>query len=355
MAYTRYDLNPELAIKQNHEVYKNLPNLENLNGPDLKHRVSDEEPDKFKKYSRFHLPNVYNEPMTTGIGYFFMTKPELNINPNKELGRYNLNSSGYFQYIAENYPDIIDSLCASYSSTGNFIKLLTNKFERIDLEDVVMREKDLAETWNGYRIKVPFSDIDSINGGSLAVTYDEYKDPLILKLHKIWFDYINKIKFGYLRPDPANVNNKIIDYTSSAYYFVLAPDGETIRMWIKYTGIAPRSLPYSMYSGEVGVSAIVKASVQYVYSHKEYLEPESLLDFNDIEISSSQMYKNERSLNTLFETNKARMNRLRNDYVDRPLSGIGAVKSNYSRVKIVMDTEGEHNNAHKVFKLKFYD
>ena len=52
----------------------------------------------------------------------------------------------------------------------------------------------------------------------------------------LWVNYIANITDGTFNANPEMIPRRILDYTSSIYYFVLEPDGKTLKFWSKYTG-----------------------------------------------------------------------------------------------------------------------
>jgi len=246
----------------------------------------------------------------TGICYIFITKPDLNLTKNlksesytvderqtnismsKDSALYNTLQSGFMEYIARNYPDVIDSLTCNNSGKQSFIPLLFNHFKSFSLEDQSTSEGNYNETWRGYSQKLPTTAAPSFNGGNFSITYDETNPPLVTFLHKVWFDYMEGVKFNQMMPSLNSINRREIDYSASLYYFLLAPDGETIVFWGKYTGIFPQNVPYSSFSGgDISARNLIQVSISYVYNHKEFLEPSILVDFNDTFMNAEDIMK----------------------------------------------------------------
>lgn len=232
----------------------------------------------------------------TGISYMFMTKPNLNFDfgvlPEKQYNtkktnytaaQYNTMENGFFEYIARNYPEIMQSLSLNQGSTvPNFIPLLFNNFKALNFDDISLLDGNYNETYSGFSLRLPTVASQSMGGGQFNISYSELATPKITYLHKIWVEYVHKVKMGLVTPSMYNIQNKIIDYTSSVYYFTLAPDGETITFWMKFVGVVPMNIPYSSFGTEVGSHGEVIVNCTYLYSYKEYLQPESLQEFNDI-------------------------------------------------------------------------
>jgi len=245
----------------------------------------------------------------TGICYVFITKPDLNLTKDlqaenysvkqrqeeisvaKQPAVYNVLQNNFIEYIARNYPDIIDSLTCNNSGKQSFIPLLFNHFKSFSLEDHGLSEGTYFETYRGYNQKLPTTAAPSFSGGNLSITYDETNPPLITFLHKVWFEYMEYVKFNQMTPSMNSINRRELDYTASLYYFLLAPDGETIVFWGKYTGIFPQNVPYASFSsGDISSRNLIQISVNYVYNHKEFLDPAILVDFNDTFMNSQDIF-----------------------------------------------------------------
>lgn len=353
---------------KNEEVFKDLPGLEdaiNTGKPYLFKQISDIDVNMHNEFLKYKAYNANYDNMHTGISYIFITKPKLCLTTDIENSSestpavYNTTENGFFKYVAQYRPELIKALIQSHNSSGgSFIKLLSNRYERIDLEDFLLNEKEIAESWKGYNLRLPTTSVSSRNSGTLAIQYDELSDASVLLLHKVWFEYIEKIKFGYIEPEDTTIENKEIDYLSSLYYFMLAPDGETILFWGKYTGLAPKSLPYSAYNSEVGSKILVKANIQYIYQHKEFLEPETLQEFNNVAHANDLISPNRNKdlVSTVSDSSRDFYDAIINDklpvYVPKQspkVSGIGFDVGHYDTPGVRLD------KSTGKFKLVFYN
>ena len=244
----------------------------------------------------------------TGINYVFITKPDLNltkelkaenysvkernkeISSDKDSALYNTLQNDFIEYVARNYPDVIDSLICNDSNKQSFIPLLFNYYKGMSLTDHSLQEGTYTESMRGYVQR--FATTHTQDGGSISITYDEQSPPLVTFLHKVWFEYIKGIKFNALTPSQTTINRREIDYMSSIYYFSLAPDGETILFWAKYTGVFPQNVPYASFSaGDLATRQPVQLQITYVYNHSEFLMPSTLVDFNDTFMNSQDIMK----------------------------------------------------------------
>ena len=339
------------------EVLKILPKLENsINGRIFGKNAQMEidEIDMFNKYNKY---NSNTDFALKGVNYIFITKPRLNLVPESgDSYRLNIDNNAFFKLLESTNPEILHMLSDKSSRNPSmFIKLITNRYKGFETQDQVMRTKEMNETWKGYKINQPISVINSINGGTFSIEYDEISGGIITKLHKAWLDYIEKVRFGEVVPSAESVANRELEYLSSIYYFSLTPDGETIQYWSKYVGVAPISAPYSAFGGQKGEVESIKPSIQYAYSYKEDMEPDTLLDFNKVSLGSTDMTKvSIRDILNLSFIGKGNINP--SDISIRELSdipnekGIGFDKGVFSTPFIATD---KNDDGKPVFKLMF--
>jgi hypothetical protein len=107
----------------------------------------------------------------------------------------------------------------------------------------------------------------------------------ITKLMGIWVNYISNITDGTFSANPRMIKGGMLDYMSSIYYFLLQPDGKTIKYWCKYTGCWPTNIPYSLSKFSKGSIDIAEGSITFVYMSKEDMNPDILKDFNKVSLN----------------------------------------------------------------------
>lgn len=225
-----------------------------------------------------------SEPYVKGIPVAFFTTPCLN------LTELNCNRSQYFSFVKGTYPDLYKSLtCMNLLagdttpiSTSPFIRLLFGGFKGLTGKDLTAKTIDIGETFYGYKQTLPGPMIDSMVGDTVTVKYAGEKNLHIIHLHKLWMEYIENVSRGFFVPFPELVKRSEIDYVSTLYYFILDFDMETILYFSRYTGIAPISNPYSALTATIGDHDIPELDIEYVYSYKEDLSTNILVDFNKI-------------------------------------------------------------------------
>lgn len=249
----------------------------------------------FKLYPHIDITKEYDvyrksspqdhDVFVKGIPYMFITTPKLN------LGSINVNRDNFLAYMSVAEPQIFKSLTANGKTVSPFIKILTNSFKGIDGKDLASRTLDVGESFYGYKQTLPISIVDSLVGDTLTIKYEEYKHLPIVKLHKLWVEYTEKVRRGYFSPTQDALNKRYLDYVSSIYYFVLDFDGETILYYAKYTGAAPISVPYSELVTDGTDHDIPDIGVEYSYSFKEDLDPAILMDFNKVSLLDNEGLK----------------------------------------------------------------
>jgi hypothetical protein len=254
-----------------------------------------------------------NNPVITGYNYIFLTSPDLPIsvhnlamrlsaisNTGKDVSgktlRVNQNllklpregSTNYKEYSIYS-PDIIDSLAGK----SNFINLLSNRASKFNAISETLDTEDYSEVYSKYKILIGTTSKDSRIAGQLSIDYLEDDNLNIIKLHRLWMDYIEKAFFGdclnsnriyeLVWPNSNIVPPYQLDYASSLYHFAVKPDGETLYYWAKYTGIIPSSLPYDMFSSEDSNSEVKQSvTIEYKFSYKEDMDIDILADFNKV-------------------------------------------------------------------------
>ena len=218
-----------------------------------------------------------DDPMQGSAFYVFVTAPSLFL----DVG--NRTSSPYLNQMFVDRPDIIEPLTFGVPKIGSsqiFINLLTNTCEGFTPSDTTMQTQSVYETWNKIKHAYPGEDNDSRSGGSFQVEYEELAGAPATHTHKVWYEYIQGMRRGELRPNSTFRDTRVIEYMSSMYFFLLGPDGMTIEYWAKYTGVMPTAIPYSAFSGKKVGGEPLKISIPYSYVWKEDMEPEVLVDFN---------------------------------------------------------------------------
>lgn len=241
------------------------------------------------------VPNVYRDPFVSGNAFIFITKPLLFINHikpsakdnKKQMAFINMTRDPIFtQYIkSEQINDMDDSIVKSLSyiedySESSFLPIFTNECKSFDASDVSLEMSEFIDTKQGFRQQLPSFTSTSEGSGTIGITVTEDSNMSFTKLMTLWIKYIANVTDGTFDANPDMVLNGCLDYMSSIYYFVLEPDGSTIKYWCKYTGCWPTAIPYGQFDYNKGTNEPVELSLQFQYTIKEDMNPKILEDFN---------------------------------------------------------------------------
>jgi hypothetical protein len=214
------------------------------------------------------------DPASTGPWYVFVTRPDLN-----------LSTDSAKKFLGIGQPTAPDNIAAMLTGGGanSFIKMLTNLCDGYSVQDLVMDVHATGENWEGAKVSVPKSSLNSRQDGTLQLEYMELTGTPNTILHKIWFDYIEAVTKGLLNPKfdaPNYISKRMLDYAVSIYAFQMQPDGETIEFGTRWTGCYPVGVPYSVWGGKIGNSETIKIQVPYAYTYSEPMDGAIFYEFN---------------------------------------------------------------------------
>jgi len=207
-------------------------------------------------------------------------------------GYNNLVNNTILNTIAKTNPYVINALNELHGNVANislvedlvttpFIKAFTNKAVKAnDSGQLTMSVIDMNKTFDGYQTFFPTHYIESMSNKQLGVTFNETADLDITKHIMVWMEYIYLIGKGYLMPTIASRKSGYTDYYGSIYSFTLKPDGETIQMPIKYTGVTPVGLPMDMFSYQRDKIETADIAIDFRYMYKEFMSEQIMMDFN---------------------------------------------------------------------------
>lgn len=225
------------------------------------------------------------EPFMGGFPIIFMTTPSMTVYENGEVPETLLNANPLFALLAENDPYILKQLQYSFGgSTSAFIKLATNRFKGITLKDFNMRTVDEHENYYGWKQILPASTVDNFTAeSSLTVNFSESKNLDMTKLFYAWMNYIEVVRYGLHEPRKVTRDSRILDFTSSIYFFLLDFDMRTILYFCKYTGVYPTNVPLgSLIMSDITSRGPVETSMTFAYQYKEEMNPQIIYDFNAV-------------------------------------------------------------------------
>jgi len=264
------------------------------------------------KFDSFFV-NRYADSFVTGYSFIFITKPSLFIfplkanidNPYINLAYENMIKDQFFsQFIIDESMNQNDRIIAeqlsffegkisnSFNKT-NFLPMFTNRARGFTSTDIVMEQQEAFMTKQGFKMPMPTHKTMSEAANSLSIPMYETPNLDVTKTLSLWVNYISNITDGTFHANPLMVKNGIIDYMSSAYYFVLEPDGRTLKYWAKYTGCWPNQVPFSQLSFRKGDSTIVEVEANFIYTSKEDMNVAILEDFNRVSLNISNAKREE--------------------------------------------------------------
>ena len=250
--------------------------------------------DNLNKFIGFNN-NVYLDPAINGYAFVFITKPSLFIYPYRvepmdeyEPAYLNMTKDPQFtMYLASetaNQSDLSIVKQLSYAPFNDveslFLPIFTNNTKTFNPSDITMDSTPMFTTRNGFNISMPTTKISSITSGSLSLSVSETQNMDFMKIITLWVEYISNITLGTFSANPEMIKNNMLDYTSSIYYFVVGPDGRTLKYWSKYTGCWPTSIPYSALGFNKGSSDKIEYDIPFQYTLKDDMNPEILEEFN---------------------------------------------------------------------------
>ena len=237
--------------------------------------------------------NRYYDPMVSGYGFIFVTKPSLYITPDEidTIAYRNMTRDTYFKKFTDtNSLNESDRLLPkilsfhNYNNTRTFIPMFTNKLKNLEASDIVMESSDAFDTKQGYRMPLPTSYSASEATSQLSLSVTESSNLDFTKLMSLWVKYISNISDGTFTANAECIRDGIIDYMCSIYYIALAPDGRTIKYWCKYSGCWPTTIPYSAMRYNKGDPQLVDLDIPFIYTYKEDMSVDVLQDFNIVSL-----------------------------------------------------------------------
>ena len=233
-------------------------------------------------YNRFKLP-IASDKLQRGFAHIFFVRPSCNLTTNNGASlTTSVKNNQIFDYVMKQSPELIKELVMDNGKTHQFMMSLSNHIVSFSPNDEVLETSMYGTTYTGYKIAYGKNNIDSKTAGTLSINFQDDKQMHIYQLHKLWIEYISGVYRGSILPRTSDVMNKIIDYMSAIYYFILAEDNETILFWSKYYGVFPSSLPTEQFAWASGntIKNADDISITYNYSFKKDYEPIIISEFN---------------------------------------------------------------------------
>ena len=310
------------------------------------------------------LFNYNFDPFIDGFAFVFITKPMLYLKNTRISTRQNttpyinmLKDDYFTKFIRENNNassselELFNQLTFDFEGPFDFLPILTNRNRGFEGRDITLELFDLYKTRNGLTGRMPVNINQSITSSEFSMNFSEDANLNVTTLFSLWVRYIQNISTGVFLPNPEMFKKRQIDYMSSIYYIVLKPDMKTIMGYSKYTGVVPLNVPYTALGYTKGVHDAKEISVNFSYSHREDMNPNILLDFNQntsLRFRQRNTFSNEISMNDLYYNNINLSTSLENK-----LPKIDDIDNMNSNIFIYLD-ETETINGKKVYSPCLY-
>ena len=209
-----------------------------------------------------------SDPLTSGTFAVFITTPDLNLNATTD------------KYLSTNNPFVNGAVLNCFKNKANFIKLFFNAAKSAPFQDINLDTNETGENWDGAKLTIAKSTINSRQSGTVSIQMAEYADAPVTNALNYWINYIDGVTKGHIVPTQSNVDNRILDYVCSIYVFAMKADYTTITHAAKYTGCFPTSVPASAGSGEVGKAEVTTVDATFAFTRYEFNTAGILEDFN---------------------------------------------------------------------------
>lgn len=254
--------------------------------------------DELNIYENFNPYRIKEniEPFMGGIPIIFMTTPSMTIFEGGKIINSLLDSNPIFSLLNETDPIIIKNLQYNGGgSTSPFIKIATNRFKGLSLKDFNMQTVEEHQNYYGWKQILPSTTVDNFTAeSSLNINFAETKSLDMTKLFYSWMCYIEAVRYGLHEPNQKTRDNRILDFTSSVYFFLLDFDMRTILYFCKYTGVYPTNVPLgNLVMGDITSKAPIDTSMTFVYQYKEEMNPQIIYDFNIVAGNPGEVFKHQ--------------------------------------------------------------
>jgi hypothetical protein len=173
-----------------------------------------------------------------------------------------------------------------YLNTTPFIPLLSNIVTSLDgAKDFQLDLYNYEEDEHGTSLSVA-TGMDSVwKEGDFTTQIEDITYSPGSLLFMVWLLYIHYVSRGYIMPTREHITERILDYTCSAYIFVIGEDGRRIERFGKFTGCFPTSFPLSqqlIHNNQIDPDMLHKFSVNWHFNRYTPMDPQIFTDFNFI-------------------------------------------------------------------------
>ena len=229
------------------------------------------------------------DPLVSGWSWMFLTKPDMNLWIDEpSIPAFYTAQEALRLADFPDRPEMVEALQWSRNKSSSFVRIATNLCVNAPFADIAGDTYQAFENFVAQGISLGGHTTASRAMQEMTVSYKELDGTPILRMHDIWVKYIELAGKGLVQRTDENHKARVLDYAASIYVFHVKPDGRTINMWCKYSGVFPTSVPWSAMQSEIGTADAVKVDIPYAYSWYEVNDTDILFDFNAV--SSGTLY-----------------------------------------------------------------
>jgi hypothetical protein len=190
----------------------------------------------------------------------------------------NTHDGGYGQQLWENV-----KTNGLYKLRGTpFIPIVSNLSYNISgIRDFIMEKYDYDGDQAGNKTSDAKGMDESESSGEVTIGFTESAELGISILHLLWMIYMDYSGKGLMIPSSLSLEELYYDYMTAIYWFITGPDGFSIKLYGKLTGVFPINLPItSLLPSRRGSATEPDVAITYHYNHSEVMNPEIIYDFN---------------------------------------------------------------------------
>ena len=243
-------------------------------------------------FNRYDI--AYPDYMLNGLrGSVFFTRPDLWLLDDDGNYLDQVTNDPQLYYISRTNDMVLKQLTLAYTSSHQFIPLLCNACESLDINDESVEVfENIGETWTGNKMQYARHSIRSMVAGTFSCKFRESYDLAVTHMIQGWCNYESSVYIGTMLPKTEYIGDKILDYACDVYMF-LHDRTNTIKFFSKFYGVFPISVNKSVYSYDSGGDAInfPEQNITFAYMAKKDLSPEIIVDFNKHSSKLDPIYK----------------------------------------------------------------
>lgn len=225
-------------------------------------------------YNSFYGPNGTSSLIKNALSF----QRDVNGTNNDFLSRMQANN------LLQAKSTILSTNPSAYWNTTPFIPLLSNITTSLDgARDFNLELYGYEEDEHGASLSVA-TGMDNVwkEGDFTTQIEDIIYSPGAL-LFMTWIMYIHYVSRGHIMPTREHITERILDYTCSAYVFVIGEDGRRIERFGKFTGCFPTSYPLSqqlLHNNQFDPDMLHKFSINWHFNRYTPMDPQIFTDFN---------------------------------------------------------------------------